>query len=88
MNYRSANFDREQPCRSCASGGRAAVEAPAAPPTFTEPSAEIGVALELAFWESVKDSNRREELQAYLEQYPNGHFAGLAPARLSSAEMI
>ena len=40
--------------------------------------------LDLAFWNSVKDSDRREELQAYLEQHPNGHFAGLARARLSS----
>lgn len=40
-------------------------------------------ALDLAFWNSVKDSNRREELQAYLEQHPNGHFAALARARLS-----
>jgi adenylate cyclase len=40
--------------------------------------------LDLAFWDSVKDSKRREELQAYLEQHPNGHFAGLPRARLSS----
>ena len=43
-------------------------------------------ALDLAFWESVKDSNRREELQVYLEKHPNGHFAGLARARLASIE--
>jgi adenylate cyclase len=50
-------------------------------------SAEIAAdALDLAFWNSVKDSTRREELQAYLEQHPNGHFAGLARARLSSPE--
>ena len=42
--------------------------------------------LDLAFWESVKDSERREELEAYLEQHPNGHFAGLARARLSSPD--
>ena len=42
--------------------------------------------LDLAFWESVKDSERRGELEAYLEQHPNGHFAGLARARLSSPE--
>jgi adenylate cyclase len=44
-------------------------------------------ALDLAFWNSVKDSNRREELEAYLERHPNGHFAGLARARLSSPEV-
>jgi len=51
-----------------------------ATPTPEEAAAE---ALDLAFWNSVKDSDRREELQAYLEQHPNGHFAGLARARLS-----
>ena len=43
--------------------------------------------LDLAFWNSVEDSNRREELKAYVEQHPNGHFAGLARARLSSPEV-
>jgi adenylate cyclase len=52
---------------------------PPSPPA--DPAAD---ALDLAFWNSVKDSNRREELQAYLEQHPNGHFAGLARARLSA----
>ena len=55
-----------------------------APPTPEEVAAE---ALDLAFWNSVKDSNRSEELQAYLEQHPNGHFAGLARARLSLPEV-
>jgi adenylate cyclase len=53
----------------------------AATPTPEEAAAD---ALDLAFWNSVKDSNRREELEAYLEQHPNGHFAGLARTRLSS----
>jgi hypothetical protein len=43
--------------------------------------------LDLAFWNSVKDSYRREELQAYLDQHPNGHFASLARARLSSPDV-
>lgn len=53
-------------------------------PTPADAAAE---ALDLAFWDSVKDSDRREELKAYLEQHPNGHFAGLARARLSSADL-
>ncbi len=57
----------------------AAARSPAAS-TPTDPAADV---LDLAFWNSVRDSNRREELQAYLEQHPNGHFAGLARARLS-----
>jgi adenylate cyclase len=44
-------------------------------------------ALDLAFWNSVKDSNRRAELETYLERHPNGHFAGLARARLLSPEV-
>jgi adenylate cyclase len=56
------------------------------PPAPT-PADAAAAALDLAFWNSVKDSNRREELQAYLEQHPNGHFAGLARARLSAQDV-
>jgi adenylate cyclase len=59
------------------------------PPSPVTPTAEdaAAAALDLAFWDSVKESNRREEIQAYLDQHPNGHFAGLARARLSSPEV-
>lgn len=55
------------------------VAQPAPPPT--DPAT-----LELALWESVKDSKNADELQAYLEQYPNGRFAGVARARLKSLQ--
>jgi adenylate cyclase len=61
----------------------AALSPMSTPPTSEEVAAD---ALDLAFWNSVKDSSRREELEAYLEQHPNGHFAGLARARLSSSD--
>jgi adenylate cyclase len=64
----------------------AAALSPADPATPT-PGEAAAEALDLAFWTSVKDSDRREKLQAYLEQHPNGHFAGLARARLSSPEV-
>ena len=68
-----------------ASLARTRLDAPgSAAPAPEEVAAD---ALELAFWNSVKDSNRREEFQAYLEQHPNGHFAGLARARLSSSDV-
>jgi formylglycine-generating enzyme required for sulfatase activity len=38
---------------------------------------------ELAFWESIKDSQRAEDYEAYLEAFPNGRFAPLAKARAS-----
>jgi class 3 adenylate cyclase len=66
--------------RDAAAGSPAGAVAPAPPDAVAE-------ALDLAFWNSVKDSNRRDELAAYLEQHPDGHFAALARARLSSLEV-
>jgi adenylate cyclase len=40
-------------------------------------------AFDLAFWDAIKESQVPEELAAYLEQHPKGHFAALARARLS-----
>lgn len=54
----------------------APVAAPAAP------SADATV--ELALWDSVKNSRSAEELGAYLEQYPKGRFAAVARARLKA----
>ena len=34
------------------------------------------------FWESVRNSNEPAEIEAYLSQYPNGAFTGLARARV------
>jgi adenylate cyclase len=51
------------------------------------PVATAADPLDLAFWDSVKGSSRREELEAYLEQHPHGHFANLARVRLSSPEV-
>ncbi len=36
---------------------------------------------ELIFWESVRDSNRPEDYEAYLKAFPEGRFAPLAKAR-------
>jgi peptidoglycan hydrolase-like protein with peptidoglycan-binding domain len=42
--------------------------------------------VELEFWRSIKDSNKPEELNAYLTSYPNGQFKSLALARIVSLE--
>jgi hypothetical protein len=42
--------------------------------------------VELEFWRSIKDSNKPEELNAYLSSYPNGQFKSLALARIASLE--
>ncbi|WP_296348484.1 adenylate/guanylate cyclase domain-containing protein [Reyranella sp.] len=40
------------------------------------------VAIELAFWDSVKDSDNPAMYEAYLERYPEGAFSPLAQVRL------
>jgi uncharacterized caspase-like protein len=42
--------------------------------------------VELEFWRSVKDSNKPDELNAYLTRYPNGQFKSLALTRLAEIE--
>lgn len=45
-------------------------------------SGEAGLAVELSFWESVKNSGDPEEFAAYLKKYPEGAFAELARIRM------
>jgi len=54
---------------------------PKAEPNKTPPAETV--AIELAFWDSVKDSDNPAVLQAYLGQYPEGSFATLAKVRLA-----
>ena len=42
--------------------------------------------VELEFWRSIKDSNKTEELNAYLTNYPNGTFKSIALARIASLQ--
>jgi len=42
--------------------------------------------IEVAFWNSVKDSGKASEFKAYLKQFPKGKFAELAKLRISDAE--
>ncbi len=46
------------------------------------PASEV----ELEFWRSIKDTNKPEELNAYLTNYPNGTFKSLALARIASLQ--
>jgi hypothetical protein len=64
--------------------------ASAAAPASSAPAAvasnSSGTDVELEFWRSVKESNKPEELNAYLSNYPNGQFKSLALARIASLE--
>jgi uncharacterized caspase-like protein len=55
-------------------------------PASIASTAPAGTDIELEFWRSVKDSNKPEELNAYLTNYPNGQFKTLALARIASLE--
>jgi hypothetical protein len=58
--------------------------ATAAAPAAAGPSADITLQIEREFWISVRDSNRAEDIRAYLDKYPNGNFAALARNRLDA----
>jgi hypothetical protein len=60
----------------------ATAEAPNTPAVTTTAASEV----ELEFWRSIKDSNKPEELNAYLTNYPNGTFKPLALARIASLQ--
>jgi uncharacterized caspase-like protein len=67
--------------------------APAAKPTVVataNPAATIAteLALDLAFWDAVKDSRSPADYRAYLEQYPSGRFAALARVRSAAAPAV
>jgi len=42
------------------------------------------LAVEIEFWDSIKNSTLASEYEAYLEQYPEGNFAALARVRLKA----
>lgn len=63
------------------------VQVAAASPTATMPATAVaGSDVELEFWRSIKDSNRPEELNAYITMYPNGQFKPLALARIAALQ--
>jgi Caspase domain/Putative peptidoglycan binding domain len=68
--------------------GAAAPAATAAAPAQSGSSPAVasnsGSDVELEFWRSIKESNKPEELNAYLSNYPNGQFKSLALARIAS----
>jgi uncharacterized caspase-like protein len=70
--------------------GAAAPAAAAAAPSSSGPapvaSASGSSDVELEFWRSIKESNKPEELNAYLTNYPNGQFKSLALARIASLQ--
>ena len=57
--------------------------------TSTVPTGAVTSAspdVELEFWRTIKDSNKVEEFNAYLLNYPNGQFKSLALARIAALQ--
>ena len=54
------------------------------PAIASAPSGGGDVSIEREFWVSVRDSNRADDIQLYLDKYPNGYFATLARNRLQA----
>jgi hypothetical protein len=61
---------------------QAAAAPDAAVPAIVAQAGEV----ELEFWRSIKDTNKVEELNAYLTNYPNGTFKSLALARIAAIQ--
>ena len=55
--------------------------ATAKPAAVAAPSVVDRSQMELAFWDSIKNSSNPQDYKAYLEQYPQGSFASLARSR-------
>jgi hypothetical protein len=45
-------------------------------------------AMELSFWDSVKNSTNVDDFKAYLEKYPEGQFASLAKNKIKNLEAV
>jgi hypothetical protein len=58
------------------------IEAPNTPAPTTTAASEV----ELEFWRSIKDSNKVEEYNAYLTNYPSGAFKAVALSRIASLQ--
>jgi uncharacterized caspase-like protein len=71
---------------AAAPAATAAAPASSAAPVTTASTNAAGNDVELEFWRSVKDSNKPEELNAYVTNYPNGQFKPLAMARIAALE--
>src|SRR6201989_3025186 len=57
-----------------------------AAPSTPAPTSAAASEVELEFWRSIKDSNKVDELNAYLSNYPNGTFKALALARIAALQ--
>jgi hypothetical protein len=61
--------------------------AKAAPATPVNNNSRNNEAFELAFWDSIKASTNAEDYKAYLAEFPDGRFSGLARNRIAASQI-
>jgi uncharacterized caspase-like protein len=74
------------PAAAAPAATAAATPSGPAPAAVATAAATPGSDVEVEFWRSIKETNKPEELNAYLSQYPNGQFKPLALSRLAALE--
>jgi uncharacterized caspase-like protein len=72
--------------KSASTGGQTANSPASGTTTTTNAPTTNSVAIELAYWDSIKSSTNTEDFRAYLKKYPNGEFADIARNRIHSLE--
>ena len=58
------------------------------PSAGTDAQTADSPAIELAFWDTIKNSTNPADFEEYLGRFPNGHFAGLARNRLAAQPSV
>jgi len=91
ISVRNLTHDRQTPWESSSLigdfyfvGGRESADARLLP---TQPSFDPA-AVELSYWDSIKNSNDPEDFKSYLEKYPNGQFVTLARRRATGTSSV
>jgi hypothetical protein len=79
VSWESSSLNRDFSFATVSSAASVAQAPPVAIAGSSNGNTEL--AMELAFWESIRDSRNPADYRAYLEQYPQGRFASLARLR-------
>jgi hypothetical protein len=88
--WRAANaefgerLDTSGPLLAAGSSSGSASSVAAAVVTAPTLKLDASTAIDLAFWDSVKNSGNPTDFQAYLRKFPNGSFESLARSRLAA----
>jgi adenylate cyclase len=72
------------PSESAAPSLDVGVDLPPLPESATVAATSDPQSVEIEFWDSIKNSIRADEYEAYLEQYPEGSFVALARVRVEA----